>query len=690
MTPPTWSASDTANLDALGLLVYRSRLLGADAGLVNRGGGNTSVKRTVADYRGRPTEVLTVKGTGADLAAIGPGGFVDLRLDDLRALRDRPAMTDETMTAYLAHCQLEPTAPRPSIETTLHAFLPYPDIDHTHAVLALGIATAAEGPQVLRDIFGGEAAWVAYVRPGFALGKLAAEAAERLARPRFAVLQKHGLVTWADDARTCYEQTLEFTRRVAEYVAERSSGRRSFASAVATPPSQELAAQVLPALRAELAVDAPPGVLHLDSSPEALGFAASAEGQRLAMSGLACPDHVLSTRVLPLVVAAEPEATTQDLVTAIQARAESYRAAYQRWFQAHRGPEDVSRGTSPTVALVPGLGLVAAGPTKAAAMDAAAAYRRSIAIMETASTLGTFTPLTEREAFDVEYWPLELYKLTLRPPEKELTRRVALVTGAAGAIGRAICQRLAAAGAQVALADLNLAGAEALADELCAAHGAGAALPAPMDVTSEPSVQAAFRAVAAAYGGVDIVVCNAGIAYSHPIEETPLEAWNKTLDVLTTGYFLTAREGIAVMRRQRRADGSPLGGSVIFVASKAGLAAAKNAAAYATAKAAVLHLARCLVEEVSADGIRVNSLAPDAIITGSGLWAGQWGQARAQSHGVAMDNLADFYQGRNLLKTAVTAADVAEAALFFAGDRSKVITGAVLTVDGGLHDSYVR
>ncbi|MSQ09861.1 MAG: bifunctional rhamnulose-1-phosphate aldolase/short-chain dehydrogenase [Dehalococcoidia bacterium] len=688
VTSTNWRSTDTLGLDDLGLLIHRSRLLGADTALVNRGGGNTSVKRTISDHRGRPIEVLTVKGTGADLAVIDSNGFVDLRLDDLRALRERDAMTDEAMVTYLASSQLDPSAPRASIETTLHAFLPYRHIDHTHAVLALATATADNGPQVLRDIFGEEAAWVPYVRPGFALGKLAAEVVERLPAPRFAILQKHGLMTWGDDGSTCYDNTLEFIRRTGAYLTERAAGHRVFASAGVPAPDPTVAARILPKVRAELATEALPAILHVDSSAAALAYAASPEARTLAQVGLACPDHVLTTRVLPLVV--ETPTDDADFGTALGEAGSAYRAAYERWYTEHGGKAGESLGDAPKVALLPGLGIVAAGANAAAARDAGVAFRRSLDIMSAASVLGRFTPLSEREAFDVEYWPLELYKLTLRPPERELSRRIALVTGAAGAIGKAISQRFAAAGAQVVLADLNLEGAGALAAELCAVFGEGAALPVQMDVTSEESVQAAFRATVLGYGGIDIVVCNAGIAFSHPIEEMPLDSWNKTLDVLTTGYFLCAREGIGIMRQQRRADGSTLGGNVIFVASKAGLAAAKNASAYASAKAAVLHLARCLVEEVSADGIRVNSLAPDAIIAGSGLWSGQWGQARAAAHGVPAERLEEFYQGRNLLKTPVTADDVAEAALFFASDRSKVITGGILTVDGGLHDSFVR
>ena len=745
MTENCWSDSNAAGLDAIGLLVYRSRLLGADPTLSNRGGGNTSVKRVVTDFRGREVRALTVKGTGADLATITPDGFADLSLDDLLPLRDRVTMSDEEMVDYVAHTMLNTKSPRPSIETLLHAFLSATHIDHVHANVAVALATAQHGESLLRELFGDDAVWVPYRRPGFALGKLAVNRIAAQPSARFALLQKHGLVTWSDDAKQCYNQTIEFLSKAETFINDKSKGKRVFGSPgasadAATMPStgsgnvapsgtanapsaptspltlshvegraaeadqrRALAEAVLPGLRGLLSPPAQHVILQYDDSPEVLEFVASDSGLALARSGLALPDHVLYTRVLPMVVRTgdphpnplpEGEGTNfadgETLLVAAREALASYHNEYHRFFEAHQQPDDVELDASPTIVLIPGVGMIAAGPDKRSASTAVECYRRAIAIMRDAEAIDRFQPLTEEEAYSVEYWPLERYKLSLQPKRGELAGHVAFITGAAGGLGAAIAQRFAAEGAHVVIADINEEGATARCQELASAYGEGIALAVRIDVTSEADMQRAMAETVRTFGGLDILVCNAGVGFSKPIEQTTLAEWSRTLDILTTGYFLTAREGLRVMRQQRTASDEPLGGSVLFIASKAGLAAAKDAAAYATAKAAVLHLARCLVEEVSGDAIRVNSLAPDAIIQGSGFWAGQWGQARAQSHGVPMDQLADFYKGRNLLKISVTAEDVSEAALFFVSDRSRATTGGVLTVDGGLHDGYVR
>ena len=692
MTTDRWADAEAAGLDALGLLVYRSRLLGADPTLSNFGGGNTSVKRTVTDFRGRETPALTVKGTGADLATITPAGFADLRLEDLQPLRDRGALTDEAMVEYLSHCLLRPGGPRPSIETLLHAFLPATHIDHVHANVSVALATTERGEALLRELAGDDAVWVPYHRPGFGLARAAIERIAAWPKARYALLQKHGLVTWAEDAKECYQQSIEFLNKAEAFIAARAQGRKSFGG-VAIPPLTEgerhaLAEAALPGLRGLLC---PPGqrmTLHYDDSPEALEFAGSQDGPALARSGLALPDHVLYTRVLPLVVDAAP--TPDAFVDGARTALEAYQQDYARFYAAHCGPEDSMLDPTPTIVVAPGLGVVAAGRDARTARTASECYRRAIAIMRDAEAVDRFQPLTDAEAFQVEYWPLERYKLSLQPRPGELAGRVAFITGGASGIGAGLARRFAAAGAQVVIADINQEGAASLCGELASSYGEGIALAVRADVTSEADLQQAMSQTVRAYGGLDILVCNAGVGFSKPIQETSLADWSRTLDILTTGYFLTSREGIRVMRGQRSAAGEPLGGSVLFVASKAGLAAAKDASAYATAKAAVLHLARCLVEEVSADAIRVNSLAPDAVIQGSGFWAGQWGQARAEAHGVSMDDLASFYKGRNMLKVSVTAEDVAEAALFLVSDRSQATTGAILTVDGGLHDGYVR
>lgn len=696
-----WSPSEAAKCaNELDLLVYRSNLLGQDVTIVNRGGGNTSVKRIVLDHRGEPVRVLTVKASGFDLRTITRAGFVDVRLDDAQRTRQRETMSDEEMVAYLARCLLDPEAPRPSIETLLHAFLPFTHIDHTHADAPLALCTVEDGEARVRDLFGAEALWFPYVRPGFLMAKRIADMVAAHPEARAVFLQKHGLLTWGETSEECYRADLEFIGRCEEYVASRARGRRVFGGLTREPLSpgqrREVALRYLPALRGALSVPRDHGdgsqrvVLRYDDSPPVLEFVGSREGRELAAQGLACPDHVLYTKVWPLWVDWDPAHGPEALIEATRQGLARYEVEYRQFFERNRAPGDPMQEPRPRIVLVPGLGMVTAGKDLRAATITAEFYHRAIAIMAGASAVGRFTSLTEKEAYDIEYWPLELYKLTLLPPERELARRVALITGAAGALGRAIAQRFVEAGAHVLLADLNADAVGELAQALNERYGPGVATPTAMDVADPASVAAALERGILAYGGLDIVVLSAGYATARPLEELPLEEWQRTYDILTTGSFLVARDAIRVLRQQRRLDGRPLGGSIVSIASKAGLAAAKEAAAYASAKAAVLHLARCLAEEVGEDGIRVNSLAPDAIIAGSGLWAGQWGQARARAHGVSVDELAEVYRQRNALKVNITAEDVAEAALFFASDRSAKITGAVLTVDGGLRDAYVR
>lgn len=687
-----WSEDAARGLDDLGLLVYRSNLLGADPTVVNRGGGNTSVKRQVTDFRGRTVDVLTVKASGYDLRTITPQGFCDVALDDALSVRAREAMSDEEMVDFLAHALLEPTAPRPSIETLLHAFLPARHVDHTHADAANALATAARGEEVARRLFGEEVVWVPYIRPGFTMAKLVAEAVAGSPTARWVLLQKHGLVTWADDAAICYDLSVEFARRVTAYLSDRANERRVFTLArPALPPDQRAAAldALMPPLRAALSRNRRV-VLHTDQSPEALEFAGAQEGQALAEAGLACPDHVLSTKVKPLWIDASQPGDLPGLMGKAMGALAHYERDYLAYFERHRDPGQPMLDPLPRVVLVPGLGMITAGRDAGAAAATAGVYQRAIAIMRGASAVDRFTSLSEKEAYDIEYWPLELYKLTLQPPDRELAGRVAFVTGAAGAIGRAVAERLVQAGAHVVLADLDGEGAQGVAETLVRTYGVGRALALSCNVTSEDSVWAAFAATVAAYGGLDILVSNAGYASSYPLEELSLEEWDRTYNVLARGYFLVTREAVKVMKRQVTSDGRTLGGSIIFVASKAGLAPARAAAAYTSAKAAELHLARSVAEEVGALGIRVNSVAPDAVIAGSGLWTGQWGQARARAHGIPVEDLARFYQDRNVLRQPVTAADVAEAVLFFASDRSAKTTGGILTVDGGLPGGYVR
>ncbi|MEK7217265.1 MAG: bifunctional rhamnulose-1-phosphate aldolase/short-chain dehydrogenase, partial [Chloroflexota bacterium] len=535
---------------------------------MNRGGGNTSVKRRVVDFRGREVDVLTVKGTGYDLRTITGRGFADVVMEDILPLRAHNAMTDEAMVEYLSHCMIDPTAPRPSIETLLHGFLPAKHIDHTHADISGAIATSVRGEEIARRLFGKEMVWVPYIRPGFTMAKMTVDALDANPAARFVVLQKHGLITWADDARECYRRNVEFLDRGAAFVADEAKGKRVFGGLKVGPATEtaraRLAAAVMPALRGELSRNQRV-VLHFDNAPDILEFVSSAEGQSLAEAGLACPDHVLYTKVKPMWASAGAEAGAEGIVAAVRRDLAAYVEAYGRFFEANKESWDTPAEPLPKIVLTPGLGMITAGKDKRAATITADFYHRAIAIMRGATGIDRFLSLTAKEAYDIEYWPLELYKLTLLPPEKELSRRVAFITGGAGALGRAIAERFVQEGCHVALADINHEGAAAIAEDLVARYGQGMAAAVHADVTSEASIRAALAATVRTYGGLDVLVCNAGVASSHSIEDTTLEEWQRTMDVLSTGYFLTAREGVKLMRQQRTPDGRPLGGSVIFV-----------------------------------------------------------------------------------------------------------------------------
>lgn len=683
-----WRAEDAAGLDELGLLVYRSNLLGRDPTLVNAGGGNTSAKLTETDFRGREIVVLRVKASGFDLATMERAGFVGLRLDDILLLQSRAAMTDAEMAAYLAHTIIEPEAPRPSIETLLHAFTRQRHIDHTHPDVGLAFCTTAGGEELARRVFGPAMVWVPYRRPGFALAKQVAALVNADERVRVAFLGHHGLVTWGETAHDCYRNTIAVLGRCAEAVQAAARGKRVFGPVVQSPlpPDRRrvIAAAVAPTLRGAGGAGQRM-IVHFDDSPEVLEFLAGREARDLAARGTACPDHIIRTKATALWV--EWDARTGDLATlktAIRAGTVKYADGYRAYLQAHQSPGDPEDDPQPRIALVPGVGLFATGSDKQAASVAADTYRRAIAVMGGATTLGEFLPLSERDAYDIEYWPLERYKLSLVPPPAALSGQVALVTGAASGIGRATANRLARAGAHVVAADINGAGVLDVAEAINDAHGEGRALAVPTDVTDEAHVQRVFREATVTFGGVDIVVSNAGLLSVGAIADTTLAEWHQLHDALSMGYFLVARAAFRLWHEQGT------GGSLIFVASKNALAAGTEIAAYSAAKAAALHLARCLAEEGGPHGIRVNCVCPDAVIEGSALWSESRRRERARTYGIAPEELEAYYRDRTALKVNITPDDVAEAILFFASAQSAKTTGAVLTVDGGIRAAYVR
>ena len=681
-----WNEEETAGLSELELLVYRSRLLGMDRSVCNIFGGNTSAKTIETDFRGRSVRVLWVKGSGFDLATITLEGFVALRLDDVLPLMERENLSDKEMVDYLSHCYLHPVMPRPSIETLLHAFIPAPHVDHTHPDAILSLATSEHGMEHVQRLYGKRAVWVPYMRPGFTLSKQIAEAVRNNPKAECVVLAKHGLVTWGENARSCYDNTIRIIQEAEEYIAERAPSRRVFGGiripALEKERRHAILAELLPVIRGAVSQDHR-YILCYDDSPEVLEFVGSERARDVALVGSACPDHLVHTKHWPLFV--EWDGTNaEQLKTRLAQEVERYREAYARYFEAHREPQDTMLDPSPRILLIPGLGMIATGKDAFMARVARDLYHRAIAVMRGATALDRFVSLTPAEAYAVEYWPLERYKLTLRPPERELAGRVVVITGGASGIGRATAYLMAHEGAHVVILDINREGAEKVAADIVARYGEGRGIAFPCDVTDEAQVAEAFRQTVLAYGGIDIVVNNAGIAHSAPITETSSRDWDRIYNVLVRGYFLVAREAFRIWRAQN------LGGSMVIVASKNALAAGKNAAAYSSAKAAEVHLARCLAEEGGEIGVRVNVVCPDAVIRGSSIWDTHWREERARTYSIAPEKLEEFYRQRTTLKVNVFPEDVAQAILFFASDRSAKTTGGILTVDGGIPTAYVR
>jgi rhamnulose-1-phosphate aldolase/alcohol dehydrogenase len=687
-----WDTAAASGLDLLDGLVYRSNLLGADRALANQGGGNTSAKGVVVDHTGREARVLWVKGSGTDLATITAGGFPVLRLDELLLLREREHMTDAEMVDYLLRSAVRPDQPRPSIETLLHAFIAAPHVDHTHPDAVIALTSTPDGRALATNAFGDEAVWLDYQRPGFDMSRTIAVLLEAHPNARAVLLAKHGLVTWGETGQESYEATIEFVSRAARAIDEAAGGRFGLGGPHVTEPAEEqallLLSHALPALRGALLTDADGVVLEVDRSPEAVAFASAQRTGEVSQVGAPCPDHLINTKHKPLVVAFDPDADDAASLAASFARGvDEYAAWYRSYYETNL--DDETRPfpidpAGPRVIVIPGLGIVTSGPDAGRARFARDLYHRAIAVEDAADAMGGFRSLSESEAFAIEYWPLERYKLAQLPARGELAGRVALITGGASGIGRATARSFAARGAHVVVADRNVDGAQEVAAELVESYGARRALALPVDVTSEDAVIEMTRRTVLEYGGLDILVASAGLATSAPITETTLADWEQNYAVLARGYFLAAREAFRVLLEQGR------GGSVVFVASKNALVAGANSAAYSSAKAASLHLARCLAEEGGPHGIRVNTVNPDAVIQGSSIWSSDWKAERASTYGVGEDELQTFYKGRTKLGVAVLPEDVAEAIAFFAGPRSAKSTGNVVNVDGGVTAAYPR
>ncbi|SFJ48505.1 rhamnulose-1-phosphate aldolase/alcohol dehydrogenase [Phyllobacterium sp. CL33Tsu] len=687
-----WDDAKAAGLDEPGKLLYRSNLLGADKRITNYGGGNTSAKVSETDpLTGATVEVLWVKGSGGDVGTIKLDGFATLYMDKLESLKSiyRGVEDEDRMVGFLPHCTFNLNSRAASIDTPLHGFVPFKHVDHMHPDAIIAIAASKNSRELTQEVFGDEIGWLPWRRPGFQLGLDLGAYVAAHPNSKGVVLESHGLFTWAKDAKECYELTLDIINKAIVWLDAKSGGREAFGGeAVASldkPIRRAIAARLMPEIRGKIGVSERK-LGHFDDQPAVLEFVNSHDLRPLAALGTSCPDHFLRTKIRPLVLQFDPANPDADAVVASLDQAlEDYRTDYARYYNACKHANSPAmRDPNPVIFLIPGVGMLSFAKDKATARIAGEFYVNAINVMRGASSVSEYQGLSEQEAFDIEYWLLEEAKLQRMPKPKSLAGRVAFVTGGAGGIGRATAERLLGEGACVMLADIDQEALKLAHDDFAKRYSSDAVRSVPLNVTDEAGVIASYAEAAVEFGGVDILVSNAGIASSAPIETTELSMWNRNIDILATGYFLVSREAFRLFRRQK------LGGNVVFVASKNGLAASPNASAYCAAKAAEIHLARCLALEGAEAGIRVNTVNPDAVLRGSKIWNGEWREQRAASSNLQVDELEEHYRKRSLLKLNVLPEDIAEAVYFLASDAAAKSTGNIINVDAGNAQSFTR
>ncbi|OBQ58999.1 bifunctional rhamnulose-1-phosphate aldolase/short-chain dehydrogenase [Mesorhizobium loti] len=687
-----WDDTKAQGMSGPELLVYRSNTLGSDKRVTNYGGGNTSSKIWQKDpLSGADVEVLWVKGSGGDSASIKLDGFATLYMDKLRALKSlyRGVEHEDEMVGYLPHCTFNLNPRAASIDTPLHAYVPKPFVDHMHPDAIIAIAAARDSKALTTEIFGDAIGWLPWKRPGFELGLWLEKFCVEHPAAKGVILESHGLFTWGDTPKECYETTISVINQAIEWFERRSEGLAIFGGEVVksldAAERRAIAAKLMPRIRG-LISEKSHKLGHFDDSAAVLEFVNSRDLRPLAALGTSCPDHFLRTKIRPLVIEFDPAKPDVDAVIARLADdVAKYRVGYQAYYDSCKHADSPAiRDPNAVVYLMPGVGMFTFAGDKATARISGEFYVNAINVMRGASTVSSYVGLPAQEAFDIEYWLLEDLKLQRMPKPKSLAGQIALVTGGAGGIGRATANRLLREGACVVLADIDEAALASANDELAKAYGKDFVRPVVINVTSEDQVVAGFAETAVEFGGIDILVSNAGLASSAPIEETSLALWNKNMDILSTGYFLVSREAFRLFRVQK------IGGNVVFVASKNGLAASPNAAAYCTAKAAEIHLARCLALEGAEAQIRVNVVNPDAVLRGSKIWTGEWKEQRAAAYKMSTDDLEEHYRSRSMLKRSVFPEDIAEAIYFFASDMSAKSTGNIINVDAGNAQSFTR
>lgn len=701
-----WEEKKAAELagDEVALLVYRSNLLGADLRLTNYGGGNTSCKAIAKDpLTGNGVEVMWVKGSGGDLGTMKRSGLAALYVDELRSLKNvyRGIEHEDEMVELFNHCIYDLASKAPSIDTSLHGFLPFKHIDHLHPDAAIAIAASKDGKKITEELFNGTVGWVAWQKPGFDLGLQLKECLDANPGIRGIMLGSHGLFTWGDTAYESYINTLEVIERCAEYIENPpvSKGRPTFGGEKiqSLPKEKRLhqAAALAPVLRglcssgnSSAPFRAGGMIGHFSDDERVLQFVNSNDLDRLAPMGTSCPDHFLRTKISPLVLelsAGEDLSDFAAIKEKLAPKFEAYRQMYTDYYNTCKHPNSPGiRDTNPVIILYPGVGMFAFAKDKQTARVAAEFYTNAINVMRGAEAISEYTSLPRQEAFNIEYWLLEEAKLQRMPKPKSLSGRVAMVTGSAGGIGKAIAKKFAEEGACVIINDINAERMEGAMAEFKKQFGRDTAASALLDVTKEDTVEKAFDEAALAFGGVDIIVNNAGISTSKPLLDHTIADWDKLYDILVKGQFLVSKAGVKVLRKQG------FGGDIVNIVSKNSVVAGPNNAGYGSAKAAQAHLSRLLAAELGADKVRVNTVNPDAVIADSNIWAGGWAEGRAKAYGITVEELPAYYAKRTLMNETILPEDIANACFVFVGGLLNKSTGNVLNVDGGVAAAFLR
>ena len=692
-----WNEEKAAQLEGneVDLFIYRSNLLGADLRITNYGGGNTSCKTKELDPLTKTwVEVMWIKGSGGDIGTMTRSGLAGLYVDKLNALKGiyRGLEHEDEMVGLFGHCLYDLDSKAPSIDTPLHGFLPFKHIDHLHPDAAIAIAASKDGEEITKTLWQGAIAWVPWQRPGFDLGLKLREALDKNPGIRGIMLGGHGLFTWGDTSYDCYINSLEVIETASAFLAENYGKKRPIFGGEkikSLPPDQRKsqAAQLAPLLRG-LASSASRMVGTFTDKEVVLEFSNSQDLQRLAPMGTSCPDHFLRTKISPLVLdipAATDLSDLSGLRPQLEAAFQSYRERYAAYYEQHKHPNSPAmRDPNPVVIIWPGVGMFSFAKDKQTSRVASEFYINAIQVMRGAEAISSYVSLPLQEAFDIEYWLLEEAKLQRMPKEKPLSRKIALITGSAGGIGKGIAEKFLQEGACVIISDINQERLDQASAAFEKKYGKDNVFGLQLDVTNTESIASASQAIALQFGGLDIVVNNAGISISKSFEDHSDQDWGKLNDLLVMGQFRISKLGVSLMKQQG------LGGDIVNIVSKNALVAGPKNVAYGTAKAAQLHMSRLMAAELADDKIRVNVVNPDAVIENSNIWEGGWAENRAKAYGIEVADLPQYYANRTLLKESVKVSDIADAAFAFVGGLLNKSTGNMLNVDGGLAAAFPR